>query len=276
MEFVRRPILAVLIAAILLFSSGCAGTSAFGGSRASTVDWALKRGFAVDETVGGSFQLLLLSRVGQAANNTLTIYFEGDGAPWASPWHPPRDPTPVKPVALALAAADPSPGVVYLGRPCQYLDAAALPVCDSAWWVERRFAPEVVDAYEEILSVLKSSHGASHLRLIGYSGGGVIAALLALRRTDIEQLITVAAPLALSEWVAWHDMAPLVGSLDPVRQPGSLPPTTIHWVGGQDKTVPLAIAEAFIKQKGGRIRVETAYSHECCWDRNWPGLLEEI
>jgi pimeloyl-ACP methyl ester carboxylesterase len=174
-----------------------------------------------------------------------------------------------------LATADPSPAVVYLGRPCQYLDAAALSVCDAAWWVNRRFASEVVDAYDEVLTRLKSRNGVNRLRLIGHSGGGVIAALLALRRTDVEQLITVAAPLALSEWVSGHDMAPLDGSLDPARQPGRLP-QAVHWVGGQDKIVPQAVIEAFIQRKGGRIRTVSTYGHECCWDRNWAAWLKEI
>jgi hypothetical protein len=46
--------------------------------------------------------MLALAR-GQAAA-VLHVYIEGDGAAWPSPLHPPRDPTPDRPVALALAA----------------------------------------------------------------------------------------------------------------------------------------------------------------------------
>ena len=275
MKLVIRPMLAILITAALLLS-GCSGFSVFGGSRASTVEWASNHGFTTSDIVGGQFQFFMLSRVTRAVKDeTLTIYIEGDGAHWATPWHPPLDPTPSKPLVAALAAADPSPAVIYLGRPCQYLDATALSVCDAAWWVNRRFASQVVDAYDEVLTDLKSRNGAHRLRLIGHSGGGVIAALLALRRTDVEQLITIAAPLALSEWVSGHDMAPLDGSLDPARQSGNLP-HAIHWVGGQDKTVPQAVVEAFIRKKGGHMWTVPTYGHECCWDQNWTELLKEV
>jgi pimeloyl-ACP methyl ester carboxylesterase len=220
----------------------------------------------------GPFRLLALARHLPRPGSTLSVYIEGDGAPWMTPWHPPRDPTPVKPVVLMMAAADTAEAVVYLGRPCQYLPADELATCDLSWWAERRFAPEVLRAYDEALSRLKAGSGAQQLRLIGYSGGGVIAALLAARRPDVVRLVTVAAPLALNEWAAWHDLTPFADTTDPMLAQSKLP-MGIHWVGGQDKIVPVGIVEKFVQSKGGRMRIAPGYDHECCWARDWASLI---
>lgn len=265
------PAKAALFGAAFLFLAGCAGPESFGGSRAAATSWAQERGFTASRLEAGAFHLLALTRQ-RAGTDLLTVYIEGDGAPWATPWHPPRDPTPIKPTALALAAADPAPAVAYLGRPCQYLDPAELARCDAAYWIDRRFAPEVVAAYDQALTRLKASSGATRLRLVGYSGGGVVAALLAGRRQDVEHLVTVAAPLALADWVARHELSPLAGSLDPAKFTEPLPPS-VHFAGGDDKTVPAGVVAGFVRQRGGRLETVAGFDHECCWARDWAVLL---
>ena len=194
---------AILCAAISLLSVGCASRDAFGGSRQAAVDWGLPRGFTPTDMPAGQFRLLTMVRKTRSAD-ILMVYIEGDGAAWPTPWRPPRDPTPRMPVALTLAAADPAPAVAYVGRPCQYLEADALAACDSAYWTGRRYALETVVAIDATVTQLKTSTGAVRIVLVGYSGGGVIAALLAARRWDVDRLITVAAPLAVKAWAAWH------------------------------------------------------------------------
>lgn len=267
------PTKAALFSAAFLFTAtGCATPDTFGGSRESTVAWASERGFHAEELAAGPFHLLALTRRLAPDSETLTVYIEGDGAPWASPWHPPRDPTPLKPIALAMAAADTAVAVVYLGRPCQYLAAVELTTCDPSWWMDRRFAPEVLIAYDEALTRLKATLGTLRLRLVGYSGGGVIAALLAERRSDVESLVTVAAPLALNEWAAWHNLTPFTGSSDPYLGLDRLP-LGVHWAGEKDKIVPPKIIENFVRKKGGRIFIIPGYDHECCWTREWAHLI---
>lgn len=262
---------ALFSAAFLFFVTGCATSESFGGSRANTVDWASARGFVAGELAAGPFHLLALTRRQTNSRETLSVYIEGDGAPWTSPWHPPRDPTPLKPIALAMAAADTTGTVVYLGRPCQYLTAKELATCAPSWWTDRRFAPEVLMAYDEALTRLKATLGAQQIRLVGYSGGGVIAALLAARRSDVERLVTVAAPLALSEWTSWHELTPFADTSDPYLEPGRMP-SGVHWVGEKDEVVPPQIIENFVRKKGGRIFIIPGYDHECCWAREWARL----
>ncbi|OGR03704.1 MAG: hypothetical protein A2520_03720 [Deltaproteobacteria bacterium RIFOXYD12_FULL_53_23] len=265
---------ALVSVAFLFVICGCAFNDSFGGSRKNAVNWASDRGFTERSLTAGPFQLLALTRRRGENTETLTVYIEGDGAPWITPWHPPRDPTPRKPIALALAAADTAETVIYLGRPCQYQQADKLADCAPIWWIEQRFALEVLMAYDEVLTQLKSAFGAQRLRLVGYSGGGVIAALLAVRRTDVASLVTVAAPLSLNKWVAWHDLTPFAESTtDPVAEKGRFPPG-VHWAGEKDSIVPPAIVEYFVKVKAGQtLFTLPGYDHECCWAQEWPSLL---
>ena len=262
--------------AFLLLLMGCVGPDSFGGTHEAISTWGKKRGFIADEVVVESFRLLrLIRKIGNG--ESVTVYIEGDGAPWPSPWYPPIDPTPLKPISMALAAADPAPVVSYFGRPCQYLNETLLATCSPSYWKERRFAPEVVTAYHHALDELKKVTGTQRLRLVGYSGGGVIATLLAAERSDVELLVTVATPLIISEWVAWHGLSPLLGSLDPgefsynVR----LPPN-VHFSGDHDRIVPLTIIERFANRHGGKIVVVPGFGHECCWSHSWQKLINHL
>ncbi len=78
----------------------------------------------------------------------LTVYIEGDGQAWLSRSQLAADPTPTDPVALRLAAVDPSPNVVYLARPCHYTEPRLDPFCRPAYWSNKRFAEEVIAAME--------------------------------------------------------------------------------------------------------------------------------
>lgn len=263
---------ALLVAAFCL--SGCVAVD-LPEEPARITAQAEKQGFLAMDIRGDIFRPAAFVRGATSAGDTMVVYIEGDGAPWITPYHPPRDPTPQKPMSLALAALDSAQKVVYLGRPCQYLNAQALQSCDSSFWTERRFAPEVISAYDEAVNDLKSSLGVSHIRLVGYSGGGVIAVLLAARRHDVESLITIAAPLAVSEWVAWHGASPLTGSLDPAELAVQLPPA-VHFVGQKDKIVPVSVVEKFINRNGGRMLAMRDYDHDCCWARDWVELLGHV
>lgn len=244
----------------------------FGGSRASVEAWSKPRGYRAEVLDEGAFRLFTLLRK-RAAAETLAVYIEGDGAPWTNIYQPPRDPTPARPLSLALADGDPAQLTAYLGRPCQYLDETKRKSCDVSYWTRRRFAPEVIDAMNGAVSRLKASAGARRVRLVGYSGGGVIAALIAERRDDVETLVTVAAPLALDDWIALHDLSPLEQAHDPLEARGSLPAQALHFAGARDEVVPPRIGERFVRRRGGRLEVIADFDHDCCWARDWAALL---
>ena len=103
--------------------------------------------------------------------------------------HGPRDPTPVNPLALQLALRDPSGAAVYLARPCQFVAAPDKRECARAYWTEQRFSPAVIAASLEAISQLKQRYGAQRLVLVGYSGGGAVASLVAAQRGDVAHRI---------------------------------------------------------------------------------------
>lgn len=277
------PIKAALSgAAFLLLLCACVSPDSFGGSRQAAERWAAMRGFSAKTLAAGSFTLTAFTRHSasalQTAEDTLVVYIEGDGAAWPTPFDPPRDPTPQNPLALALAAADPAAHVAYLGRPCQYLAPTELARCPPAYWIERRFAAEVITAYDTALTQLKAQSGTKRLHLVGYSGGGVIAALLARQRKDIGRLITVAAPLALADWLALHHLSPLTGSLDPMDLPVAPDEPhgkrkEIHFAGSADRIVPPALLTRYVARHGGRIENIAGFDHERHWSRDWPQLV---
>lgn len=267
-----------MCAAFLLLAGGCAGqhASSFGGSRESLENWALARGFHAETIDAGRFRIFSMLRR-QFASATLPVYIEGDGAPWPSAFRPPRDPTPLRPVPLLLADRDPSPAAAYLGRPCQYLGEEERNQCGNGYWSDRRFSPEVLEAMNIAVTRLKQHAGARRVRLIGYSGGGVVAALLAMRRDDVTEWVTIAAPLALSDWTAAQGLSPLTGSLDPLTQPASaITRTATHFAGAKDSIVPPAIVARFVGVHGGRLETLADFDHDCCWERDWAQLLRRV
>jgi len=72
----------------------------------------------------------------------------------------------------------------------------------------------LVTAMNLAVSQLKSTFGTTtQIQLIGYSGGGATAALIAARRDDISRLITVAGNLDHDKWTQLHTITPLTHSL---------------------------------------------------------------
>jgi hypothetical protein len=198
--------------------------------------------------------------------DVLTVYVEGDGLAWLSSTTPSDDPTPVNPVALQLALAQPTGNAVYIARPCQYEGIADMH-CDQQYWTGKRFAPEVIDSTNAAVDVLKKRFGAKKLILVGYSGGAAVTALVAERRDDIAAWITVAGNIDHKEWTRYHHMTPLTGSLDPLTRADrlvSIPQK--HFAGGRDEVVPERLVRRFaVSMRDARVIVIDDYDHGCCW-----------
>lgn len=207
----------------------------------------------------------------------LTIYFEGDGQAWLSPSQPSFDPTPRNPVGLELAVRHPNNAVAYLARPCQYLrdiDAS----CMQAYWTSRRFAPEVIEASNLAVDELKTRFRARKLTLVGYSGGGAVAALVAARRHDVVQLMTLAGNLDHVAWTTEHRIEPLSGSLNPADEWRNLARIRqILYVGEKDTNIDLGVTESytsrFFATRRPEIIVMPGFDHHCCWVEHWPDLI---
>jgi dienelactone hydrolase len=213
-----------------------------------------------------------------ANNTTLTIYIEGDGLAWINPSLVSPDPTPVTPVGLALALRHPRGAAAYLARPCQYVEGDDTQGCSTRYWTNLRFSPEVVDSANQAIGLLKEQFQATQLVLVGYSGGGAVAALVAARRHDVALLVTVAGNLDHQAWTTQHHATPLTGSLNPADAwPQLLEIPQIHFAGGKDQVVGPEVAESFANHfpadRRPEIRVIPGFNHTCCWAEQWPKLF---
>lgn len=227
----------------------------------------------------GKFDLVAYVPSLQKPGKKLTIYIEGDGFAWISKTQPSFDPTPRDPLALRLALAHQDGNAVYLGRPCQYLDAE-LSGCSRLYWTDMRFAPEVISATAQAIDILKQKFGASRLVLVGYSGGGAVAALVAARRNDIEQLVTVAGNLDHRAWTTHHRITPLAGSLNPADQVDALREVAQwHLVGANDTNITPEIVQGFANRfpqnRRPVVTVKTGFDHRCCWAENWTAIWRQ-
>jgi pimeloyl-ACP methyl ester carboxylesterase len=226
----------------------------------------------------GPFDLAVASSR-RSGGDALTAYIEGDGLAYVRPHRPALDPTPTDPIALRLALADPGTGpVAWIARPCQYTMPAHGRGCRSAEWLDRRYAPEVLDSTDAALDALKRESGARHLVLVGYSGGGALAVLLAARRRDVTRIVTVAANLDLAYWVRRDGLSPLTGSLDPADAAPRLKDIPqMHFAGSDDRSVGPDVVRAYLAHlppgAPARLIAVPDFTHTCCWAHDWPSLM---
>ncbi|MBL8343177.1 MAG: alpha/beta hydrolase [Rubrivivax sp.] len=228
----------------------------------------------------GAFDLATWRPHSLAGAATLSVYLEGDGFAWINRGTPSADPTPLDPVALRLALRHSSGAAAYLARPCQFSRAPARP-CSVRWWTDSRFAPEVVQAVQEALDKLKAEAGVQQLQLVGYSGGGAIAALVAARRRDISRLVTVAGNLDTAQWSAHHGLPHVAGSLNPADAAAGLQDLPqVHFLGAEDAVVPAALAtgwpQALQGPAGRNLKRVLGQQHVCCWAQAWPTLQSSL
>ena len=216
----------------------------------------------------------------QSPGQPLHVYIEGDGYAWVTRNRISTDPTPLNPVALELAVKDPAPNVVYLARPCQYTPKEIDDACDDVYWAEKRFSEDVVDSMDQAVAWYKKKAQSPSVDLIGYSGGGAVAVLIAARRQDVKSIRTVAGNLDPQGLNNYYGVSPLdKDSLDPMEVAGKV--ATIpqyHFVGAKDKVIPSFISENFLKKSAASacIHIMTVNNadHVKGWPQNWSQLLE--
>ena len=220
----------------------------------------------------------------------LTVYIEGDGAAWRARQIPPRDPSPNNPIAAHLALADSSLLVAYLARPCMYLNDEQLKQCSNSLWTDARFGQEALlisnQALDNLVAAIKNQFlippsSVLQLNLVGYSGGGVMATLLASQRSDVVCLNTLASPLDIEVWAKLQKVAPLSQSFNPAFPDARLTRIPqLHWFGGKDRVVP---PQALGRYKNWSPALELAqvvqvipsFNHHDFWVQEWPNLKEK-
>jgi len=258
------------IAVVILLLAGCASH----GDRVDRL--AIELGLTKRSVPSDPVPLVAYRNASDQPSGRLHVYLEGDGTPWLTRSRVSPDPTPRNPVALELMALDPAPSI-YLARPC-YNGTADTAGCHPWYWTTGRYSQPVLASLATALRRVIDAEAVTELVLIGYSGGGVLAWLLAQRIPETRALVTVAANLDINAWTDLHGFSPLWDSLNPAEGPPlSSSVKQWHLVGERDQEVPPSIIASLRELVGPDARVLVmASDHRCCWAEFWPEVLGKL
>ena len=204
------------------------------------------------------------------------IYLEGDGRPWKRGYIQSSNPTSRQKLTLKLMMATPQDSV-YLERPCYGFAPVPPAPCEPYWWTSARYNQQVAEALNNALDQIQQQHGHKPLVLIGHSGGGTLAMLIAQKRNDIAGIVTLAGNIDPDAWTEYHNFLPLEESSNPSRQ---LPlPSTVfrwHYAGESDRNIPPAlIKQALSNDPLAELNLIDS-DHNCCWLKHWPQITERL
>ena len=222
---------------------------------------------------GTAFQHIVYARDVQG-DATLTVFLEGDGVPWTDGLVPAADPTTRKPLALDLLLATKG-AALYVTRPCY--QSLSDPACRPELWTFARYGDPVVDSMMRVIATQAAMRDAKSVRLVGYSGGGVLAVLIAERLAQVSEVITIAANLDVAAWSSHHRYLPLTDSLDPARSERSHAFREVHLQGALDRTVPSSTTQRyFTRYPQAQQRTFAEFDHVCCWVEQWSRIEGEL
>lgn len=223
----------------------------------------------------GAFRTLIFMRREPGHDGrSLAVFIEGDGRPWRAGTEPSADPTTGNPIALKLLAQTPQPAA-YVTRPCYH----ELPgsCCTPERWTSERYSEEIVSSMAIAVRAAVQRASAHDFVLVGYSGGGVLAVLVAERLDNVAAVITVGANLDTDAWTRHHRYLPLTGSLNPALSTTEHRWPEVHLHGARDSVVPPSTAAAYFQRyPRAKQTIIDEYDHVCCWVENWPQLWEEV
>lgn len=263
------PLALALIGAL----QGCATPS---WSPQAVETFAAEHGMERILAMGTRFQHVIQARGKLTDAPRIHVYLEGDGRPWETRDRIAADPTPRNPLALRLMARDPRPAL-HVGRPC-YHGLSTAPGCSPWLWTQGRYSPEVVASMAAAIERRLPHDANRRIVLIGYSGGGALAMLMAERLAGVDRVISIAANLDVDAWTDHHGYSRLVGSLNPASQrPLEARIDQIHLVGGRDGQVPQGLIGGFLaRNPQAKVQVFPDFDHRCCWVEHWPAILADI
>ncbi|WP_116807508.1 alpha/beta fold hydrolase [Steroidobacter cummioxidans] len=259
-----RVALNAVLATMLL--SGCSSAGQRLDQRARAA------GLEIVHVSAGAFPSIVYLKRSTAADHAsepLTVFLESDGIPWLGR-APSDDPTPRRPVALEMLMQAPSPAA-YVTRPCY--NGLRSNKCNFELWTGARYSTEVVDSMVATVRDTQRRIGAERVALVGYSGGGALAVLIAERLENVASVVTVAANLDTDAWADHHEYLQLSQSLNPALSDRPHPWPELHLRGANDQVVPPATtARYFERYPQARQRTVEGFDHVCCWLRDWPTI----
>lgn len=213
------------------------------------------------EEQAGRFTLAVAERGEGRDGGVWRIYIEGDGRAFGAHGVPSGNPLPRPATGLELAMGDRSAGrVIYVARPCQFAWVEMCKYNNYKVWTSERFTDEVVEAYVGLVARLSEGR---EVEVVGYSGGGFLAAQVAARVPNVVRLVTVAGNVLPNEVNAWHKVVMMEVGGYPAGFGRLVNVSHLHVVGERDKIVVPQIVEGFVQQVrpvcGRVVRVDAAH-----------------
>ena len=264
------------VSVVFLFCTACSMNSQ--SSKEQMFATYANQGFQKNIIRTSTFDIFALLRPASMISDTLHVYIEGDGRAWISRRRVSNNPTPVRSTTFDVAKKDPSTNaILYLARPCQYTTSDSL--CSPKYWTSHRLSSEVITALNESIDKIKIKTQSKKIVLIGYSGGGPAAVLIASRRSDVVFLGSFAGNIDINKWTSWHKVSPLIGSQDPMQVAHSLSSIPQrHLTSFDDSIVPPAINKNFcdIIQKENSCICIQGVEHSDDWYKVWDYNYKKI
>jgi len=229
-------------------------------------------------------QLLRLKKPAEHPS-AIHIYLEGDGTPWVNRYFIAQNPTPRYPLALALMKRDEQLGF-YIGRPCYYqeplfykqlAEGKTSSPCNFHYWTDARYSDNIVALMSRAITItleqLPANEQSLPVILIGHSGGGTLAMLVAQRVAAVDGVITIAANMDTDAWTEYQHYSPLKKSINPATILPLRHIAQVHFAGSADEVVPPKINADLMKKMNQQFMIKEGFTHSCCWLNEWPELL---
>lgn len=195
------------------------------------------------------------------STSPIRIYIEGDGYAFNHRGYPTTNPTPRGTFLRKIAFNDSAANVVYLARPCQYVEDKHCSVKD---WTTGRFSQNIVDSTTQ---AIKNISGQQPIILIGYSGGALLSGLVISQNPQIpvKKWITIAGVLNHTKWTEDLNLPPLTDSIDLEKLP-TIP--QLHLIGDKDTTVSYKLTESLV-DKNNLMIIPNA-THDTGYEEQFP------
>lgn len=266
---------------LFLYTSGCSNIQSIEKRQKNAEAIATQADLKLERIEAGSFLLTTYHKGLGSHDKNLVVYIEGDGNAWNSKYRLSENPTPKNPLALKLATKDTADSILYIARPCMYLEKKLMQDCPAMFWSSYRYSEEVISSINQVINWATGISPTNSLTLVGYSGGGTVAALIAARHNDVSTLVTIASNLDHKFWTDYHGISPLVNSLNAIDFEEELSTINqVHFIGEKDKIVPQSVVESYLSKISSKdkikINVIEDFDHLCCWENIWPDLLNSI
>lgn len=208
------------------------------------------------------------------SGSQLRIYIEGDGRAWLRLGRASFDPTPVNRLVHHLMMSDPFPDIAYLSQPCQYIMNSA---CNKNVWTFERYSQKVIETMNRVVSEIKKKGGYETLELVGYSGGGAIALLMAARREDVVSVRTIAGNLDPHFTNRLHVVSAMPLALNPTDYKKKLVDVPqVHFVGTNDSVISEKVSRHYVKtiKDTSCVTIRSVEAgHQQGWVSEWSRLL---